>query len=265
VINVDDHYGRRIRDEICADSLYITYGIENEAHVTADALHLTPQGSSFVARNSQGDIHFDISLTGRFNVYNSLAAIAFGLLQNMPPQQIQSALQHATAPEGRMEIIDCGQAFHVAVDYAHTPDGLNKVLTTLREFSPRKLITVFGCGGDRDRTKRPQMGAIAASFSDICVVTSDNPRTEDPQQIINDVLSGAHQGNAECLVEIDRRKAIEQALSLAGAGDFVLIAGKGHETYQIFKDRTIHFDDREVVREYLENARKKVSPEKDAL
>jgi UDP-N-acetylmuramoyl-L-alanyl-D-glutamate--2,6-diaminopimelate ligase len=263
VLNVDDHYGRRIRDEICNDSLYITYGIENEAHVTADALHLTPTGSSFVARNSQGDIHFDISLTGRFNVYNSLAAIAFGLLQNMPPQQIQSALQRASAPEGRMEIIDCGQSFHVAVDYAHTPDGLNKVLTTLREFSPRKLITVFGCGGDRDRTKRPQMGAIAASFSDTCIVTSDNPRTEDPQQIISDVLSGAHQGNAECLVEIDRRKAIEQALALAGAGDFVLIAGKGHETYQIFKDRTIHFDDREVVREYLENARKKGAAEKD--
>jgi UDP-N-acetylmuramoyl-L-alanyl-D-glutamate--2,6-diaminopimelate ligase len=181
----------------------------------------------------------------------------------MPPQQIQSALQRAAAPEGRMEIIDCGQSFHVAVDYAHTPDGLNKVLTTLREFSPQKLITVFGCGGDRDRTKRPQMGAIAASFSDTCIVTSDNPRTEDPQQIISDVLSGAHQGNAECIVEVDRRKAIEQALALAGAGDFVLIAGKGHETYQIFKDRTIHFDDREVVREYLENALKKGAAEKD--
>jgi UDP-N-acetylmuramyl-tripeptide synthetase len=162
-----------------------------------------------------------------------------------------------------MEIIDCGQSFHVAVDYAHTPDGLNKVLTTLREFSPHKLITVFGCGGDRDRTKRPQMGAITASFSDICIITSDNPRTEDPQQIINDVLSGASQGNAECLIEIDRRKAIEQALALAGAGDFVLIAGKGHETYQIFKDRTIHFDDREVVREYLENALRKNAVEKD--
>jgi len=253
VINVDDHYGRRIRDEICKDSLYITYGIENEAHVMADALHLTPHGSSFVARSSSGDIHFDISLTGRFNVYNTLAAISFGLLQNMPPQQIQSALQRASAPEGRMEMIDCAQSFYVGVDYAHTPDGLNKVLTTLREFSPRRLITVFGCGGDRDRTKRPQMGAIAASFSDICVVTSDNPRTENPEQIINDVLSGIHQGNAECIVEIDRRKAIEQALSVAGSGDFVLIAGKGHETYQIFKDRTIHFDDREIVREYLEN------------
>jgi UDP-N-acetylmuramoyl-L-alanyl-D-glutamate--2,6-diaminopimelate ligase len=118
------------------------------------------------------------------------------------------------------------------------------------------LITVFGCGGDRDRTKRPQMGAIAASFSDLCVITSDNPRTEDPNKIIEDILAGTRQGNAETVVELDRRKAIEVALAQARRGDFVLVAGKGHETYQIFKDRTIHFDDREVVREFLEDSGK---------
>jgi UDP-N-acetylmuramoyl-L-alanyl-D-glutamate--2,6-diaminopimelate ligase len=257
VINVDDHYGRRLRDEVCKESLYITYGIENEAHVTAEAVHLTPGGMSFVARNANGNIHLDLNLIGRFNVYNALAAVGFGLLKEMPLAQIQSALQRAKAPEGRMEMIDSGQEFYVAVDYAHTPDGLKNVITTVREFTPGRLITVFGCGGDRDRSKRPQMGAIAASFSDLCVVTSDNPRTEDPNRIIEDILSGVRQGSAEHMVEIDRRKAIESALAQARKGDFVLVAGKGHETYQIFKDRTIHFDDREVVREFLEETHKK--------
>jgi UDP-N-acetylmuramoyl-L-alanyl-D-glutamate--2,6-diaminopimelate ligase len=256
VINVDDHYGRRLRDEYSRDSLYITYGIENEAHVTAEAVHLTPSGMSFVARGAGANVHLDLNLIGRFNVYNALAAVGFGLLKQMTPTQIQSALSNASAPEGRMEMIDAGQDFFVAVDYAHTPDGLHNVITTVREFTPGRLITVFGCGGDRDRTKRPQMGAIAASFSDLCVITSDNPRTEDPQKIIDDVLSGTRQGNAECVVEIDRRKAIERALGSAKRGDFVVIAGKGHETYQIFKDRTIHFDDREIVREFLEHSGK---------
>ena len=254
VLNADDHYGRRLRDEYSNELLYVSYGLENEAHLRAEAVHLTPAGMSFVARGASGDIHMEIPMVGRFNVYNALAAIGYGVLKGMEPSQIQSALSRAKAPEGRMEMIDLGQEFFVAVDYAHTPDGLKNVITTVREFTPGRLITVFGCGGDRDKTKRPQMGAIAASFSDICIVTSDNPRTEDPQKIIDDVLAGTAQGNAETLVEIDRRKAIEQALSLAAKGDFVIVAGKGHETYQIFKDRTIHFDDREVVREWLENA-----------
>jgi UDP-N-acetylmuramyl-tripeptide synthetase len=263
VINVDDHYGRRLRDEVCADSLYITYGIENEAHVMADAVHLTPEGSSFVARSSQGDIHLDLSLSGRFNVYNSLAALGFGLLKGFTPAELQAGLQRSVAPEGRMEMIDSGQEFYVAVDYAHTPDGLKNVMATVREFTPGRLITVFGCGGDRDRTKRPQMGAIAASFADLCVITSDNPRTEDPNSIIEDILAGTKQGNAECTVEVDRRKAIEKALSLAKGGDFVLVAGKGHETYQIFRDRTIHFDDREVVRETLDEMAKEAAGHRD--
>jgi UDP-N-acetylmuramoyl-L-alanyl-D-glutamate--2,6-diaminopimelate ligase len=263
VINADDHYGRRLRDEVLADALYITYGIENEAHVQADAVHLTPLGSSFVARASSGDIHLDLALSGRFNVYNALAAVGFGLLKQIAPAKIQAALQKATPPEGRMEMIDSGQDFYVAVDYAHTPDGLKNVVSTVREFTPGRLITVFGCGGDRDRTKRPQMGMIAAGLSDVCVVTSDNPRTEDPNKIIEDVLGGMRGAGAECVIEPDRRKAIEQALGLAKAGDFVVIAGKGHETYQIFKDRTIHFDDREVVREFLEEKSESSTPKQN--
>lgn len=260
VLNADDRYGRRLRDEVCRDALYITYGIENEAHVTAEALHLTPMGTSFVVRSSAGNIHLDISLTGRFNVYNTLAAVGFGLLQEMPLPQIQSAMQRAAAPEGRMEMIDGGQDYYVAVDYAHTPDGLKNVLATVKEFTPGRVIAVFGCGGDRDRGKRSQMGAIAASFSDVCVITSDNPRTEDPTRIIEDILAGTVQGHAEYMVEVDRRKAIEVALEGARRGDFVLIAGKGHETYQIFKDRTIHFDDREVIREYLADPPRRTKP-----
>jgi len=139
------------------------------------------------------------------------------------------------------------------VDYAHTPDGLKNVLATVKEFTKGRLICVFGCGGDRDRTKRPQMGAIAASIADTVIVTSDNPRTEDPNRILDDVLAGTSGTSATVESEVDRRKAIERALELARAGDFVVVAGKGHETYQIFKDRTIHFDDREVVREFLEH------------
>jgi UDP-N-acetylmuramoyl-L-alanyl-D-glutamate--2,6-diaminopimelate ligase len=253
VINVDDKYGRRLRDEFCADSLYITYGIESEAHVQAQAVHLGPNGTSYVVRSGDTQIHLELNLTGRFNVLNSLAAVAFGLLKQRPAAELQVALQRAVPPEGRMEMIDSGQNFYVAVDYAHTPDGLKNVMATVREFTPGRLITVFGCGGDRDRSKRPQMGALAASFSDVCVITSDNPRTEDPNGIIEEIVSGTHQGHAEVIVEVDRRNAIEKALRIAKAGDFVLVAGKGHETYQIFKDRTIHFDDREVVRECLDD------------
>jgi len=252
VFNADDRYGRRLA-EIASDVPFITYGIENDAHVKAEAVHLTPSGTHFVARTSGGDIPFDLQIAGRFNVQNALAAIGFGLLKNIPIATIQSALNRAHAPEGRMESIDEGQEFFVAVDYAHTPDGLKNVLSTVREFTPNRLICVFGCGGDRDRTKRPQMGAIAASLADIVVVTSDNPRTEDPNRIIDDVLSGTGGSHAQVSVEVDRREAIERAVGLAQKGDFLVVAGKGHETYQIFKERTIHFDDREVVREALEH------------
>ena len=169
--------------QLDSDTPFITYGIEADAHVKASALMLRPTGTSFVARTSSGDIPFDVKLTGRFNVRNMLAAIAFGVLKEIPAAQIQSAMQRANAPEGRMEVIDEGQDFTVAVDYAHTPDGLKNVLATVKEFTKGRVICVFGCGGDRDRTKRPQMGAIAASLADLVVVTSDNPRTEDPNRI----------------------------------------------------------------------------------
>ena len=253
VFPTDDRYGVRLT-QLDSDTPFITYGIEADAHVKAAAVMLRPNGTSFVARTSNGDIPFDVGLTGRFNVQNMLAAIAFGVLKEIPVATIQSAMQRAHAPEGRMEVIDEGQDFTVAVDYAHTPDGLKNVLASVKEFTRGRVICVFGCGGDRDRTKRPQMGAIAASLADRVVVTSDNPRTEDPNRILDDILAGTSGTSATVESEVDRRKAIERALDMARAGDFVVVAGKGHETYQIFKDRTIHFDDREVVREWLEGA-----------
>ena len=253
VFPTDDRYGVRLT-QLDSDTPFITYAIENEAHVKAAAVMLRPSGTSFVARTSNGDIPFDVKLTGRFNVQNLLAAISFGILKEIPVAVIQSAMQRANAPEGRMEVIDEGQDFYVAVDYAHTPDGLKNVLATVKEFTKGRVICVFGCGGDRDRTKRPQMGAIAASLADVVVVTSDNPRTEDPNRILDDILAGTSGTSATVESEVDRRKAIERALEMARVGDFVVVAGKGHETYQIFKDRTIHFDDREVVREWLEGA-----------
>lgn len=255
VLNADDRYGRKLAEEIVLDFPYVTYGIEQDAYAKAEAVHLTPSGTSFVVRTSSGDIPFDTALTGRFNVHNALAAIGFGILKGIPVPKIQEAMRHVKPPEGRMEVISEGQDFYVAVDYAHTPDGLQKVLSTVREFTRGRLICVFGCGGDRDRTKRPQMGAIAAALADIVVVTSDNPRTEDPNRILEDITAGTNGTNATVEVEVDRRKAIERAMEVAQKGDFVVVAGKGHETYQIFKDRTIHFDDREVVREALESLR----------
>jgi UDP-N-acetylmuramoyl-L-alanyl-D-glutamate--2,6-diaminopimelate ligase len=152
---------------------------------------------------------------------------------------------------GRLEMIDEGQDFSVAVDYAHTPDGLRNVISTARELTSGRLIVLFGCGGDRDRGKRPQMGAVASAFADVCVITSDNPRSEDPGAILEEIRAGALEGKAECVYDEDRRRAIETALSAAKRGDFVLLAGKGHETYQIFKNRTVPFDDREMAREVL--------------
>jgi len=153
---------------------------------------------------------------------------------------------------GRFEQVDCGQNFTVVVDYAHTPDGLENILKTGREIVENRLITVFGCGGDRDRTKRPKMGKIAAQYSDFCIVTSDNPRSEEPEAIIDDILPGMNEiERAHFAKIVDRRDAIEHAIRLARQGDLVIIAGKGHETYQLVKDQVLHFDDREVAREIL--------------
>jgi len=248
VINADDAAGRRLVD-LCP-SPTLTYGIETDANLRAEGLAIRRDGAAYVAQFD--DIHLPVHLpmTGRFNVYNSLAAAGVGIVSGLDPVAIRQGLESVHPPAGRLEMIEEGQPFAVAVDYAHTPDGLRNAISTVREIADGRVISVFGCGGDRDRTKRPQMGGLAASLSDLCIVTSDNPRTEDPEAIVGDILEGI-EDTGGCEVILDRQTAIERSLALAEPGDFVLIAGKGHETYQIFQDRTIHFDDREVVRAAL--------------
>lgn len=248
VVNVDDPSGPQLVELCPAPTL--TYGIETDANLRAEGVRIARNGAAFVARFDSTHLAVNMRLTGRFNVYNALAAAGVGVVTGMDPELIRQALESMSPPPGRLEPIEEGQPFGVTVDYAHTPEGLRNVIATVREFTSGRLIIVFGCGGDRDRTKRPQMGALASAMSDVCIVTSDNPRSEDPEAIIADILEGV-EDRERCRVVVDRKQAIEEAVRLAEPTDFVLIAGKGHETEQVLKGRTLHFDDREVARTAL--------------
>ncbi|MBP1994894.1 UDP-N-acetylmuramoyl-L-alanyl-D-glutamate--2,6-diaminopimelate ligase [Paenibacillus eucommiae] len=252
ILNADDEASKILKSLTAAQ--VITYGIKNPADIMAKEIQLTSKGTTFQLLSSAGTTTIELNLVGTFNVYNALAAISTALAEQIPIDVIQAGLLDLTTVSGRMEVIDEGQDFLVLADYAHSPDGLDNALSTLCEFADKKIITVFGCGGDRDRTKRPIMGKLAAAYSDFVIVTSDNPRTEDPKGILIDIEHGLKEFGASPesyeLIE-DRRQAIERAIEMAGTGDIVLIAGKGHETYQILKDRTVHFDDREEAREAI--------------
>jgi UDP-N-acetylmuramyl-tripeptide synthetase len=200
-----------------------------------------------------GKLRFAVEspLIGKFNVYNILAACGTGLTYGIAPETIARGIAQLRAVPGRFERVDEGQPFVVVVDYAHTDDALRNVIAVARGLNPKRVITLFGCGGDRDRTKRPLMGQMAAEASDFVVLTSDNPRSEDPLTIMNDALVGIRRVDVPHVVEPDRATAIARALKEAREGDIVILAGKGHETYQVLKDKTIPFDDREVAREVL--------------
>ncbi len=252
VINADDEFGGKIMIEHTKCRL-ITYGIKNEADLRAENLEIKASGTSFDLEYEGEQIHFDLKITGMFNVYNVLGVIGAALAEHMTLKTIKAALEKFEAVSGRFELVREGQDFSVIVDYAHTPDGLENVLKTAREIAKKRLIVVFGCGGDRDRTKRPIMGRIAAQLADVVIATSDNPRTEDPEFILSQVEEGvlpALHGNFHEKIT-DRRQAIFRAIELAQPNDIVLIAGKGHENYQILKTGTIHFDDKEVARDAI--------------
>jgi len=249
VINSDDPYGQQLRN---LAGQTITYGLASGAQVTAKKFALALRGLDFIAETPMGKIEVRSPLVGRNNVYNLLAAIAASVGLGFQREAVESGISALAAVPGRFERIDLGQPFMVVVDYAHTDDALQKLLETARELHPTgRMITLFGCGGERDRTKRPLMGAAAGRLSDVVVLTSDNPRGEDPLKIINDALVGLQRTSAKVLVEPDRERALELALEQARPGDMVLLAGKGHETTQVLKDRTIEFDDREVARRIL--------------
>ncbi|SHG94584.1 UDP-N-acetylmuramoylalanyl-D-glutamate--2,6-diaminopimelate ligase [Thermosyntropha lipolytica DSM 11003] len=250
VINNDDRYAGDFIKGTKAE--VITYGIENDAQVKGYNLDISARGTSFMVKYKDIDFKVDMQLIGLFSVYNALAAIAFALREGIEPEIIKEALAKTTSVAGRFELVKCGQDFTVVVDYAHTPDGLENVLKTAKELTSQRLITVFGCGGDRDKTKRPLMGEIAARYSDFCIVTSDNPRSEDPKAIIDDIIPGLLKvEGSRYAVVVDRREAIRHAIYMAKPGDMVVIAGKGHETYQLIGDKVLDFDDRKVAAEFL--------------
>lgn len=247
VINVDDPYGKRLVEEF-RDKHPITYGIREPAIITAKNIEVSKDGLSFDLI-LEGE-HFKVKskLLGEINVYNILSAIGYSYKVGIPMDTVLRTVCEFNPVRGRLERIDLGQQFQVLVDYAHTPDALERVLKVAKSLG-RRVIVVFGCGGDRDKTKRPIMGDIATRLSDFAIITSDNPRSEDPIKIIEDIVSGIKMNNY--IVQEDRKEAINYAINMAEPGDIVVIAGKGHETYQIFKDVTIHFDDREVAIEAI--------------
>jgi len=247
VINIDDKSGTRLLDII--DIPATTYGIENPARLMAQNIRQTMEGVYYdlVYQDEKYPVFYGVP--GRFSVYNSLSALAVGVTLGFPIDSLINALKKVKGVPGRFEPVENDKGFTVLVDYAHKPDSLKNVLLTIKEFCKGNIITVFGCGGDRDREKRPIMGKIATELSDYTIITSDNPRSEDPEAIIRQIESGVVGRNYQKIT--DRRKAIQQALLMAKKGDTVLIAGKGHETYQIIGDKKLHFDDKEVVKEFL--------------
>ncbi len=261
VINTDDPYGRRLADELdCGEGgdcvSYSPGG--GEADLTARDVSFDATGSRFTCVSPAGELDVRIPLPGDFNVANALAALGVAHALGLDLPKAAAALADAEQVPGRFESIDEGQPFAVVVDYAHTPDSLENVLRAARRVTDGRLISVFGCGGDRDRDKRPLMGRAGAELSDLAVVTSDNPRSEDPAAIIEQIEAGIDEGaGAEVVVDQDRRSAIALALGRAGDGDMVVIAGKGHEQGQEFENgRKIPFDDREVAREELQRLAK---------
>ena len=248
-VNLDDAAGRRLASELPL----LGYSVDrDDADVVPTALHMGSSGFTATVRTPRGPIDIASPLRGRFNVENVLGVVAMGELLGLPHDAVARGIAEVRGVPGRLEPIEMGQAFQVLVDYAHTPDSLENVLQTTRELAGSgRVIVLFGCGGDRDTGKRPQMGAIGRAMSDICIVTSDNPRSEDPAVIIDQIVQGASSGPAELVVQADRRAAIALAIDAAEPGDVVLIAGKGHESGQEVAGVVTPFDDRDVAREVL--------------
>jgi UDP-N-acetylmuramoyl-L-alanyl-D-glutamate--2,6-diaminopimelate ligase len=246
VLNADDECGSRWASELRGEGRdVVTYGVSREAALLPTAVRVAPDGSRFTLDGRRYELH----VAGRFNIWNALAAIGVARFLGVDDEAIAQGLASLRRVPGRMERLH-GAGIDVVVDYAHTPDALENALRSLRETTPGALAVVFGCGGDRDRGKRAEMGAVAARLADRIYLTSDNPRGEEPQRIVDDILAGLREPRA-CAVELDRRHAIERAIAEAQTGDVVLVAGKGHETYQIVGDRVLHFNDAEVAREAL--------------
>ncbi|ABG84119.1 UDP-N-acetylmuramoylalanyl-D-glutamate--2,6-diaminopimelate ligase [Clostridium perfringens ATCC 13124] len=253
IINLDDPYGANIVKDIEERGLKTkvsAFSIEKESDFKAFEIKSHSNGSEFKV-NLESIEEFSINIPGEYNIYNSLGCIICAYNLNIPMDKIKEGLSDVVIP-GRCELVakEKNLPYSIIIDYAHTPDGLENILSTVKAFTKNRMISVFGCGGDRDKVKRPQMGKIGCELSDIAIITSDNPRSEEPMDIINDIVKPLNYDNF--VIEVNRKEAIRKAMNMALEGDVIVIAGKGHETYQILKDETIHFDEREVVYDILE-------------
>ncbi|WP_283703172.1 UDP-N-acetylmuramoyl-L-alanyl-D-glutamate--2,6-diaminopimelate ligase [Clostridium perfringens] len=253
IINLDDPYGANIVKDIeerGVKTKVSTFSIEKESDFKAFEIKSHSNGSEFKV-NLESIEEFSINIPGEYNIYNSLGCIICAYNLNIPIDKIKEGLSDVVIP-GRCELVakEKNLPYSIIIDYAHTPDGLENILSTVKAFTKNRMISVFGCGGDRDKVKRPQMGKIGCELSDIAIITSDNPRSEEPMDIINDIVKPLNYDNF--VIEVNRKEAIRKAMNMALEGDVIVIAGKGHETYQILKDETIHFDEREVVYDILE-------------
>jgi UDP-N-acetylmuramoyl-L-alanyl-D-glutamate--2,6-diaminopimelate ligase len=252
IINVDDSSSEYILNNGTCEM--ITFGIDKEADIHAKDIEISEKGVKFDVDTPYGSKFIELGIPGRFSVYNALGSIGACLALGISLEQIQQGLKQAKGVPGRAQIVETGKDFTVLIDYAHTPDGLENILNTVNGFAKGRVVTLFGCGGDRDKTKRPIMGEIAGKLSDFCIITSDNPRTEDPLQILNHIEEGIKKTDCSYVVIENRFEAIKYALENAKKDDVIVLAGKGHETYQILKDRVIHFDEKEIVESILREA-----------
>ncbi|WP_026881278.1 UDP-N-acetylmuramoyl-L-alanyl-D-glutamate--2,6-diaminopimelate ligase [Clostridium akagii] len=249
IINMDDEYGSRIYDDL--DNNKITYGVNGKLDLKAENIKVHSRGIEFDINYLSKHVNVNLNIPGRYNTYNALGSAAACLLEGFSLEQIKDGLEALKAVPGRCESYEASMnlGFDIIIDYAHTPDALLNILKTAREFTKNKLICVFGCGGDRDNTKRPIMGDVGTKMSDVAIITSDNPRSEEPMDIINEILQGTKKENYFTIE--NRKDAIKKAITIATKGDVIVIAGKGHEDYQILKEGKIHFDEREVIAEIL--------------
>ncbi|HEY5525633.1 MAG TPA: UDP-N-acetylmuramyl-tripeptide synthetase, partial [Clostridium sp.] len=255
IVNIDDNYGKDVVKDLKAEGKenIVTYSIKEDSNFKAYDEIFESEHIRFKLRLDNEE-KFIVGLPGEFNIYNSLGAIATMYKLGISLDSIKKGIEEVVVV-GRCEMV--GRSYHlpytIIIDYAHTPDGLENILRTAKGFTKNRLISIFGCGGDRDKVKRPQMGKIGVDLSDIAIVTSDNPRTEEPRTIIEDILKGIDKDNYEVIE--NRKEAIKRAIEIAEAGDVIVIAGKGHETYQVLNTGKIHFDEREIIEEILNTQR----------
>ena len=254
VINSDDEYSKQLTEGL--DCNIVSYSLGNDSTYSAKAVKYYPTCVEYELVSNDILNHIKFNTGGKFSVYNSMCAVVTALELGLPISIISSAIEKITGVKGRAESVPTGRDFSVIIDYAHTPDGLKNILKTFSDCEKNRVIALFGCGGDRDKTKRPIMGNIAVRYADYVIVTSDNPRSEDPGEIIKDILVGTHGSSTPVKVIENRIEAIKYAISIAQSNDIIVLAGKGHETYQILNTGTIHLDEREIVMETLESLEK---------